>query len=331
MYSSAIYDYHVRGGMFMREKQLMIGVPTKNHPEYIQIYLARVLEDARFYGIDLHIYDSSEDNLTENIVKDRIKSGYDNLYYHRYNDDDITQPPVIKLKDILVDSGYEYVWPCGDGVMLNLNTIMPYIEKETNADRDLIIFNEIDRRHGYVEYTDPVKLIVERWKALSLYGGAIFKGDLFLAGEWDRLFSKYPDNIHLAGIFDIFAGRSLNAISMDTYFCIANPYKREATWITGGRLLQAVADRMPSEVNELPHLYDPVKKQVARSFAELRDMFLPPNIWWLRANDNISPKKTIEYRKQLREITDTKYILFLTGSFVPKGIARKIANIISYS
>lgn len=314
----------------MRTKQLMIGVPTKNHPDYIQIYLARILEDAKTLGIDLHIYDSSDDNHTEKIVRDRIESGYENLYYHRCVVDDITMPPVGKLKNILVNSGYEYVWPCGDGVMLNINCILPFLEEEMLKNRDLIVLNEVDHRCGYREYCDPVELIVEQWKAMSMYGGVVFKGGLFTEKEWDSLFSKYPHNIHMTGVFDFFARNPMNAVSVDMWFTVTNPYKKISTWISGGRLLQAVVDQMPEEIYKLPPLYDPVKERVARSFAEVDDMLLPPNIWLLRVNDNISPKKTIRYRKQLKRITDTAYFLFLAGSFVPKKIAKKMANIFSY-
>lgn len=315
----------------MRQRQLMIGVPTKDHPKYIQAYLSRTLDDAKTYGIDLHIYDSSEDNLTEHIVSKRIKNGYDNLYYHRCASDDIVSPPTEKLKNILVDSGYEYVWLCGDGVMLNLDNAMPYVNQEMDKNRDLIIFGVFDETHNYTEYNNPIKLILEQWKSISFYGGTIYRGNFFSEVEWKNLFDKYPDNIHLVGVFDIFARKPMNVVSVDTAFFIKNPYKEEATWISGGRLLQAVVEKMPMEINRLPHMYDFVKNRVGRSFAEVRGMFLPPNIWWLRANDNISPKKTVKYRKQLKEITNTKYFLFVGASLIPKKLARKIARIISYS
>lgn len=307
----------------------MIGVPTKDHPKHMQIYLAKVLEDAKLYGIDLHIYDSSENDTTEQIVKKRIKNGYNNLYYHRYEADDITLPPVAKLKDILVDSGYEYVWLCGDGIILNLDNVIPYIIQEMNKSRDLIIFNFLERKGRYIEYHDPVKMILEQWQSISLNGGTIYKGDFFTRIEWDDLISIYPHNIHLAGVFDILAKKEKNVVSLDTQFFVGNIYKKEATWITGGRLLQAVADHMSSEIENLPHIYDPVKGQVKHSFARLRGMFLLPNLWWLRANDNISFQKICRYRKQLKQVTNTKYIFFLCGSFVPKKVAEKLASIFS--
>ena len=312
----------------MREKQLMIGIPTKDHPRYIQFYLSKVLDVAREYGIDLHIYDSSETNLTENIIYKRIESGYSNLYYHRY---DAGLAPEKKIKDIFVGSGYEYVWLCGDGVVLDLENILPFVIREMKQNRDLIAFNCIDGKGRYTQYDDPIKLILEQWVSIALYGGTIYKGELFSGQEWDRLFPLYTANIPLAGTFDILSRKTINVVSVDTWFCVHSVYKEESTWITDGRLLQAVVDDMPAAVKNLPQRYDPVKKTVAKLFSSGRDMLLAPNIWWLRTTNNVTPQKVIKYRKQLREITDTNYLLFLGGSFVSKKIAKKLSNIFSYA
>lgn len=318
-------------GIKMTNKKLMIGIPTKNHPVYIQVYLARVLHDAKDYGIDLHIYDSSDNNLTEEIVKRKIQNSYDNLYYHRCIVDDISTPPAEKIKNILVGSGYEYVWLCGDGVMLNLDNVMPYVDQEMKKNRDLIIFGNFDSTYGYTEYTAPIKLMAEQWKSLSLYGGTIYRGNLFSEDEWAKLFPVYTDNIQLAGIFDLFARKPLNAVSVRTAFFTGNPYKEEATWISGGNLLQTVVDHIPSAVDKLPEMYSSVKAQTGRSFSELRGMLLPPNLWWLRATGNITPQKVIKYRKQLKKISDTKWVFFMGASLVPQKLAEKLSNIFSYA
>lgn len=316
----------------MQEKQLMIGIPTKDHPRYIQFYLSKVLNEAKLYKIDLHIYDSSEKNLTKHIVCNKIKQGYTNLYYHRYDAD---LAPEKKIKDILVDSGYEYVWLCGDGAVLYLDNVVPFISREMEKNRDLIVFNFIDRKERYLEYTDPLKLITEQWMVLTLYGGTIYKGDLFKKEEWDRLFSLYTANVPLGGIFDVFARKPMNVIVTDTDFCINNIYKDGSTWVKSGHYLSAVVDRMPTAISRLPALYDPVKKQVSRIFSRGKVMLLPSNLWWLRADDNITLKKSFKYRKQIRaatgaKVTDFHYMLLWGISLVPKKVAKKMTNIFWY-
>lgn len=304
----------------------MIGVPTKDHPQYIQLYLAKILDDATKYGIDVHIYDSSETDATVQIVQQRISAGYNNLYIHKYEP---TLPPEKKIKNILVSSGYQYVWLCGDGIILNLENVMKYVNQEMMNDRDLIIFNFLDHMSRYQVYDDPIRLILEQWNAISLYGGTIYKGDFFSESDWDRLFPIYTDNIQLAGIFDIYTKRPTNAVCVDTDFYTPNIYKGEATWITQGNLLRTVVDHIPTAVNNLPSEYDAVKHRVERMFSELRGMLLPKNIWWLRTYDNINFQKFMKYRKELKKITKTSLMLFFIVSFVPCNIAGKLANIFS--
>ena len=316
----------ILGGNGVKDKRLMIGVPTKNHPQYIQLYLAKSLDDAKKYGIDIHIYDSSEGDETEDIVKRRIDSGYDNVFIHRYSP---TLPPEKKIKDILVSSGYDYVWLCGDGIILNIENVMGYVLNEMENNRDLIIFNFLDNKNRYEVYNDPTKLIVEQWNSISLYGGTIYRGDFFTEDDWNRLFPIYTDNIQLAGIFDIYTQRETNAVSVDTDFYTPNIFKGEATWITHGNLLRTVVDHIPTAVDNLPADYDEVKTQVSKLFSELRGMLLPRNVWWLRAYDNINVKKCFKYWKQLGKITKTNRLLFLFASLIPRSTACKLSNIFS--
>ncbi len=53
----------------MKKKQLLIGIPTKGHPKYIQYYLSSILPDAKKYNIDVGIYDSSSTDDTQKIVE----------------------------------------------------------------------------------------------------------------------------------------------------------------------------------------------------------------------------------------------------------------------
>lgn len=313
----------------MRDKQLMIGIPTKDHPKYIRFWMSRVLDDAKTYHIDVHIYDSSENDLTKHIVSKKIEQGYSNLFYHRYDADLV---PEKKIKDILVGSGYEYVWLCGDGAVLYLENTFPFISREMEKGRDLIVFNFIDRKGRYLEYTDPLKLIVEQWLVLTLYGGTIYKGDLFLEEEWDGLFSLYTANIQLCGIFDIFARKPMNVAVVDSDFCMNNVYKDKSTWAKSGHYLRTIADRMLTAVNRLPELYDPVKEQVARIFSGGKSMLRSPNLWSMRADGNLTLKKAFKYRKQIRQITgakvtDSHYMLLWGISLAPIGVAKKMFNI----
>ena len=59
----------------MKKKRLLIGIPTKEHPKYIQYYLSSALQDAKKYNIDIGIYDSSSTDETKKIVEKKQGGG----------------------------------------------------------------------------------------------------------------------------------------------------------------------------------------------------------------------------------------------------------------
>lgn len=68
----------------MKTHELLIAIPTLNHPKLVMFYLSKTLDDALKYGIDICVFDASSDNKTEQIVQRRILEGYQNLYYKKY-------------------------------------------------------------------------------------------------------------------------------------------------------------------------------------------------------------------------------------------------------
>lgn len=67
----------------MEKGQLLIAVPTKDHPQYIAYYLSEVMPDAKRYHVDVCIYDSSAGNATKDIVEEKVSQGYGNLSYRK--------------------------------------------------------------------------------------------------------------------------------------------------------------------------------------------------------------------------------------------------------
>ena len=56
-------------------------IPTYNHPDTIRDVLEKSAALYKEYGIDIYIYDSSEERDTEDIVNEFIQCGYDNIFY----------------------------------------------------------------------------------------------------------------------------------------------------------------------------------------------------------------------------------------------------------
>ena len=70
----------------MEQKQGNIAycIPTYNHPDTIRDVLEKSAALYKEYGIDIYIYDSSEERDTEDIVNEFIQCGYDkNGVFHK--------------------------------------------------------------------------------------------------------------------------------------------------------------------------------------------------------------------------------------------------------
>lgn len=316
----------------MEKKRLMIGIPTKDHPKYIQFYLAKVQPLAEKYNIDIHIYDSSEDFQTEDVVKYRKKRGSKNVFYHRFPSS-ISQER--KTGSILVDSEYEYIWLCGDAIVLNIEKSLPIVESEMDKKRDLIIISKQYKRSTienvpiYKEYYDPIELIREQWGPISLCGGAIYKRDLFTKDEWTKLFPIYRDNIQLTGLFDIFYRKKMNVVALDTDLFSVNHYKKQGTWVANGNQLKVTVSHIPYSVNQLPSYYDSVKHEVSKLFFEDLKFYPFKNLWKVRGSGNISINKVFYYRKNIKKYVSTKWVAFFIMALIPRNFADKISKIFS--
>lgn len=84
----------------MKDRELLIAVPTTNHPKLIMFYLAKTLDAALKYNIDICIYDASSNDETEKIVQRRISQGYHNLMYKKYSENALLED---RCEDIYVN------------------------------------------------------------------------------------------------------------------------------------------------------------------------------------------------------------------------------------
>lgn len=310
----------------MKKKQLMIGIPTKDHPKYIQYYLAKILETAKKENIDICIYDSSSGDETEKIINGRISQGYTNLYYFRYPEDILIEE---KLGHILVDSGYEYVWLAGDGVVINLGKDLFIVEEEIERKRDIILFgNLLENGKKYIEYTDPVLFFKECFAPVTFYGASIVKGDLLQKKEWEYCKKRYLEHAHPACFYEMFAKENLNVVYIVHNFYEANPYKKVSAWMKKGRTFEAFSGLISRTIDLLPIIYKTEKKKVKKAIDDYTGLFAKSHLWTLRANGNLDCKIAIKYKKQIKATSIASWRSILLISLCPKKIAESVAVIL---
>ncbi len=305
----------------MRENQLLIAVPTKDHPQYIAYYLSEIMPDAKRYHVDVRIYDSSADYATKDIVEEKISQGYENLSYQ-------SMPEELsfwkKVKDIYVGSGYEYVWLCGDGIIVMLDKYVDIIEREMEKKRNIIAFSSLQdgSKDGIsMEITESVSFMENCWNGLGIWGGSIVRGDLFQSEEWDRYEQKYRSFIHLGAYFEKFATEKLNAVYIHNSFLKLNPFKKASTWVTGKKVLEVMED-YTQVVEMMPEVYNSVKWSYAKCGVE--PYLGTESLWVLRYDGNLDGALAWKHRVLFR-----KWNISLWKVFFIALCPQKIADLMS--
>ena len=90
--------------------KLCICMPTCNRSACIDRTLSKELEILKRTGIDIWIYDSSNNDDTERLVSDYQHRGYQNLFYRRVNHEIHPNRKAYGIFKEAEQTGYDYIW-----------------------------------------------------------------------------------------------------------------------------------------------------------------------------------------------------------------------------
>lgn len=308
----------------MNKQELMIAIPTKNHPKYIMYYLSKILDDALLLHIDILILDASDDDLTMKIVQERhTGGGYTNLYYKRYAP---TATLEERLADAYVGTGYKYVWLCGDGVVINLRKDIRIVENEIQKGRQIIVFGQYKiKGKDYVEYTSSIDFCRDCFAQNTYFGSVILEADLVTEELFAHCQRKYLEHAVPALYYELFKDGNIRAVYIyQLLFFDANPYKKNSIAMKEGRTIYAFAHLFHETIQKLPHSYDVIKQDLNRWQKGMYDW---GHLWAMRANGNLNLKIYWRERKYLRLSSDKKGIVYLVIALCPHKLAESIALI----
>lgn len=307
----------------MKDKELLIAVPTANHPKLIMFYLAKTLDNALKHNIDICIYDASSDDETEKIVQKRVSQGYHNLMYKKYSENTLLED---RCEDIYVDSGYEYVWLCGDGCILNLAKNIDIVRTEIDKKKDLICFdNDTVYVDGYKEYTDAVEFCKECFTPTTYFGGVILKGNLISKDLFAYCKKRYMEQAVPAVYYELFKDGNISATYIRQNFSESSVYKKHSVAKKQKRDIYAFAQLFTETIWKLPDIYNPVKKDLEKALGHTTGMYSWCNLWLMRAEGNLSLKIYVQNRKFLEIASDTKQWVYILVILCPVKVARRIA------
>lgn len=110
--------------MMSQNSSIAFCIPTYNHPDVIQDVIGRMAETYKKYQVDIYVYDSSENDATQEAVTVFIDQGFDHIFYIR-----LASSLSVDEKLLLIFSGYgwkkqyDYIWPAKDRAYFTEQTL----------------------------------------------------------------------------------------------------------------------------------------------------------------------------------------------------------------
>lgn len=314
---------------YMQQKYgIAIIIPTANRFEAIDYWLYSAVDNLKQKGIDIIVYDSSDEDKTEAVVTNYIIEGYNNVMYKRYSgkyDDFSTDTKVLAAYKEYCNL-YKYLWICQDGLIITVNDTFPKIINAIEKNVDMIICNaefRDDNKIGNKSYFDAKKLFMEQAIQMTVLGASIIKSDLIkrILEEEPLVYNKNYGLWQTIAFFDYFADKEINVVSCVGDIFSYNPSgSQKSLWKTN--TVKQWGELWYNYISNLPNYYDEYKKDVLK--IKMFD-FHPFEIWELleiRAIGGINLRNVIKNKYIFTKVSDTPLNTFYVVSIMPKKLAK---------
>lgn len=168
-------------------------IPTYNRAILIREFCEEMLRVYSEYGMDIYIYDSSENAETHDVIAG-YQQIYDNLFYVKMNPAvQSNQKYYMILKQYGFTKKYKYLWICGDGLRYREGCLKSIL-MDTQNDVDFIIVDPLDQCNDDSNHiiNDKNELFSECCPAMTMFGATLIRIDTVCTEvDWDELEAKY--------------------------------------------------------------------------------------------------------------------------------------------
>lgn len=245
-----------------KRNSLCLCITTYKRWEVIKDFLERCASDYLDAGIDIYIFDSSDDNETKHVLNKWENENKDRVYYIRMPSELHANMKVYKIWQFYgMAKQYDFIWMSGDALQLSKHAIETIIEN-LKSDYDMIELDVFDRREiGYRLYTQPNELFIENAWKMTLFGTVILNTQTFLSDvDWNYYETKYsqPRLINYSHVSFYFN----RAAELKDFQCIRLPlfkettgskYKKESGWKRD--TFSVICEGWVTTIKELPSVY----------------------------------------------------------------------------
>lgn len=310
------------------EFTLEIVVPTYGHPQHIKNMLS-IYQTFQEYSscFSVSIYDSSPDDLTEQVVR---QVNLKNIKYVRLSSEiDIDDKTVIALHSAQAS----FIMLCGDGYAANVPNLLKIINSSAGA--ELIVLYDLRCAPQAVffstlKYTKTDikdKFMEDNFWQLILYGGSICNRELIEKFDQSLLIKKYSCTgfiypaalaMYAQGPFQIEGGNFL----IDTVF------QREAGWVKSKRLMPIWTKNFCYVLDQLKEvLSDSARNTILKTIGTRTTFFTVRRLIGFRISDNFNYRLLRQYKQYFKHVKGCSMSSAYLIAICPKCFLRYLRSL----
>ena len=258
---------------------------THDHPDVVKEILDRCLKVYEDHGVDICMYDDSDDDTTRTLVDEYISAGATNLYYvdiheaingdHKY---------YLLMQGYGLPKDYDYIWPSKDRVCFEF-TYLDKVCEAIDEGHDVIIGNcELSRWDVGINvlqdvYTEPTEFyrkyswVSTNWEALIRKRNTMLKPVNW--GEYEKKYNigascPFNQTITLFARLSELESSSIKICRYE-YEEIFISQKYHSAW--GNVMFELWIDKWVSANFSLPAVYDKYKSEAIKAETNLDELF----------------------------------------------------------
>lgn len=311
-----------------RQLNLVVIVPTAGRPMSIEHFLDVSARDLLRCGVDVIIYDSSEDDRTCAVTQNYQMDGYENIYYRRYtaqSDSFFIDNKVICAIGENLD--YDYIWCLRDSSIPTISQFYQDLLAAANRGADCIAIDAAERnqyRSATRRYESCADFLCENSSRLTVLGNAIFKNTFIGSVLRNRVLDETNSEFYLtiAPLQELASGEYRMELIVGNTYVYNSARKLKPFW--SGDAVRLWGKRWYQVVMALPTVYDPVKHVALRVHLSYFAPFHMLYLIRLRLNGGFSLAILRQYQQYIAAVTDSPMWKLRLAAIMPKGMARLI-------
>lgn len=304
-------------------KKLAISFVTCNRDRHIREDLAIIAQPTKECDINIYIYDGSTNMRTEQVVKQYIEKGYDNIYYFHADGQTLSLERVI---DALRRPDAEYVWMCGDKFVIrpkHYPEILSYIDRMY----DIITIYGYPLK-GTKKFKKASKFVNYAIVPITHWGSTIIRKELIESLDIRKAREECPSFgvqlTYLRAIADLEGFKGV-AIDRGQQTSIVSRYKTRSSSLSN-MWFSWVTDWYRF-IELLPPAYEDIREGLYNRPDLQMGFFSLKELLRQRSEGQFDGKKYWECRQYVKKVIVMPNIFVFSIAILPKGVAKKLYSI----